>query len=994
MEFRVLGPLEVVQDGRPLQVKGRQRRLLLATLLLHRNEVVSVAHLVDVLFGDDPPDRGAGTVQSYVSRLRQDFGGDRTLQTHAPGYLLVAAPDRLDATRFEHAVAKVAALVDTDPVQSAALLSDALSWWRGPAYAEFVDDLALGAERTRLDEARQTALEMLVDARLAVSDTAGAISLLETCVAEQPLRERFRAQHMVALYRSGRHAEALRAFQRFQSELSSELGLQPSSALARLELRILQQDPSLDLQRAGFEPVAAPRTPVAGRSQVQLPLPLHALVGRDADLADLGEILTRCRMLTLTGPGGVGKTRLALRLAEDNDDRFPDGVWFCDLAAVREPAQAIDAITTAVDVQRRQDRSTLESLVEVLEPRNLLILFDNCEHLLAAIGDVAEAVLHTCPDVTIVATSREPLGVDGEHVWAVRPLDVPDSTGSDPTTSLTWPSVRLFVDRATSAQPQFRLTAMTVPSVIEVCRRLDGLPLALELAAARVRSMTVADVAAGLDERFTLLTSGRRAEPRHQTLLATVEWSYHLLDPPEQVLFSRLAVFAGAFMLDDVEQVCADEIMSASEIRACLLALVDKSMVLADTTGISARYSLLETLRQFGRQRVQVDGLAEALELRHGQHYVTVVERAEKEMGGPGEVTWSIRIDAAFDDLRLAHRRALARGDVDTAVRLVAGAREFALRSMRYELFTWAETVLSSGVDDAAHPLIPTVLAIASYGRFVRGELDAAVEMADRSLAVESRAGQPPSGLNLRTLGNVFYYRGRTEDAARACERMTRAARDSGDDARLVHALYMSSVGLASAGRAEESRLLAEEALSLARRIDNPTSVASALYAQAMTCVSLDPGRAASMLEEASEQGARVGNRWMVAFARTELVSLAARRGDLDEALRLADAVIDIWYRGGDWANQWLTLRHVAGVFAQRGDHVRAATLHGALRVASAEHALPIEASDMRRLAGIREFLPDALGPTALADAEAVGASMPGDAVVRYTREAIADVLG
>jgi predicted ATPase len=799
----------------------------------------------------------------------------------------------------------------------------------------------------------------------------------------------------VALYRSGRHPEALRAFQRFQSELSSELGLLPSAALARLEVQILQQDPSLDLQVAGSGRGAVPMVPMvpmapmAGWSHVQPPLPLHALVGRDGDLADLADILARSRMVTLTGPGGVGKTRLALRLVEDNRDHFPDGVWFCDLAAVREPAQAIDAITTALDVQRRQDRSTLESLVEVLEPRSLLILFDNCEHLLAAIGDVAEAVLHACPDVTIVATSREPLGVDGEHVWTVRPLDVPDTTGGDPTTSLTWPSVRLFVDRATSAQPQFRLTETTIPAVIEICRRLDGIPLALELAAARVRSMTVADIAQGLDERFTLLTSGRRAEPRHQTLLATVEWSYNLLEPSEQALFSRLAVFAGTFMLDDVEQVCADDAMSASDIRARMPALVDKSMVVADTTGVSTRYSLLETLRQFGRQSVR-----DSLEISHARHFVAVVERSQTEMGGPDERTWSIRLDAAFDDLRVAHRRALARGELDTAVRLVAGVREFALRSMRYELFTWAEAVLSAGVDDASHPLIPIVLATAGYGRFVRGELDAAVEMAERSLAMEERAGRLPSGLNLRTLGNVFYYHGRAEDAADVCQRMIFAARESEDDARLVHALYMTSVGLASAGLTEKSRLLAEEALALARRIDNPTSVASALYAAAMTCASQDPGRAASMLEEASTHGAAVGNRWMVAFARTELVSLAARRGDLDEALRLADEVIDIWYRGGDWANQWLTLRHVAGVFAQRGDHVRAATLHGALRVASAEHALPIEASDMRRLDGIRGFLPDALGPTALADAEAVGASMPGDAVVRYTREAIAEVLG
>ena len=458
-----------------------------------------------------------------------------------------------------------------------------------------------------------------------------------------------------------------------------------------------------------------------------------------------------------------------------------DGVWLCDLATIREPALAADAITTALDVQRHQGRSALESLVEVLQGRHLLVVFDNCEHLLAPIGEMTETVLRMCPDVRILATSREPLAVDGEQVHLVHPLPVPDASETDPIRSMRSASVGLFVDRAISAQPGFRLTPAAVPSVVEICRRLDGVPLAIELAAARVRTMALADVAAGLDERFTLLTAGRRTEPRHQTLLAAVEWSHDLLDPTEQAVFRRLAVFAGTFTLDDVERICTDVSISAADARTVLPALVDKSMVVADTATSPTRYSLLETLRAFGRQHLAREHVSHNLERRHAAHFVELVTAAGAELGGPDEGRWIDLLDDAFDDLRVAHRWATVQGDTDAALRLVAGAHEFAFRRMRYELFTWAETTLAELGDDE-HPLVPLVLAIAAYGRFVRGDLESAMAMAEQSLALEQHLGLAPCGLHWRTMGNVFYYRGRSAEAAAVCQRMVRAARASRDD--------------------------------------------------------------------------------------------------------------------------------------------------------------------------------------------------------------------
>lgn len=989
MQIRVLGPLEVSSgDGGSCAVRGARRRLLLATLVLHRNEACGVDRLVDVLFGEDPPSRAAGTVQSYLSRLRSDLGAEGArVQTGPGGYRLVLGPDELDSIRFERQVAMALEVLVGDPRRAADLLGEALGWWAtGRAFGEFADDPALQAESTRLEEVRQRAAEARVEALLALGDHAGAIDELETCIATWPLREGFRAQQMLALYRSGRQPEALQSFRRFRSELGSQLGLAPSGALADLEARMVRTDPSLD---------ATPPLPPTGPSQGladrgllgNLPRRISALLGRDAELSQLTELLPTVPLLTITGAGGVGKTRLAMQLCEQAATEHPDGGWLCDLAPIREDTLVAEAVTTALDVQRRQDRSTIEGLVEVLQSRDLLIVLDNCEHVLAPIREVAAALLRGCSDVRIVATSREPLGVDGEAVWPLGPLSLPTADETDPVMAMESPAVRLFVARATAAHPGFRLDVGTVSSVVAVCRRLDGLPLALELAAARARSMTLPDLADALTGDFTIL-SGSSREPRHRTLEATVAWSYELLGVAEQALFDRLSVFADRFTVADVEGVCADATVSGSGVRGLLAALVDKSMVVADVSRSPTRYALLETLRQFGGARLRQAGQAEALHERHARWSIEIVEQAEIGLGGPDEPVWMSRLEDTFADLRIAHRWTLSHGDVDGALRLVVGAREFAFRRMRYELFSWAEATLDLPAVEG-HPLLPDALATAAYGRFVRGDLDAAVALAERSLDAERRLGLPSCGLSSRTLANVSYYRGKAYEAAETCQRMVAGARASGDDARLAHPLYMASVGLASDARTEASRLLADEAVSLARRIANPTALAAALYARALVLEAVDPDRAVSTLEDSIAHGAAAGNRWIVAFAQTELVSLAGRRGDLDGALRLAREVIDMWHRAGDWANQWLTLRHVAGVLALRGDHEAAAMLHAAVRLASAELAMPIEASDLRRVGAILEQLPDALGHTRHAAAEARGAAMAPDAVVRSTRDVI-----
>ena len=998
MQFRVLGPLAVDgPDGAALSIRGSQRRLLLATLILHRNAVCASGVLVDALFGEQPPDRAVGTIQSYVSRLRSDLdtGGGR-LQTEPDGYRLVVRDSEVDSERFEERVSVSLGLLPANPARAAELVAEGLTWWYGGrAFGEFADDLALQGESTRLEELRQRAAELMVEAKLALGDHHGAVAQLETFIAAWPLREGFRAQQMVALYRSGRQPEALRAFQRFRTELGNGLGLEPSGDLTDLESRMLRRDPELASapEHAGGKPSVRLDTKEAIRPPGNLPLAVSPLLGRDVELSQLESLADDTRLITIFGPGGVGKTRLAMRWAQSSARDYANGAWLCELDAIREDALTAQAVATALDVQRRQDRSVLDSLVDVLQPRRLLIVFDNCEHLLPSVGEIIATILRDCPGVHMVATSREPIGIDGETVLPLGPLPLPAAGESDPVMAMESAAVRLFVARATAALPAFTLTRDNSEAVVEICRRLDGLPLALELAAARVRSLAPADLAEGLNERFTLLAPSPRRDPRHQTLRATVAWSYGLLGHAEKRLFDRLSVFAGSFTTDDVEQVCSSRAVASEAVNVVLASLVDKSMVVADVGRAPTRYSLLETLREFGREELDNDSDLTSIEGRHTTWAVQVSERANLGLSTAEEAIWSARLDDTFGDLRVAHRRALVNGDVDSALRLVITAREFAFRRMRYELFTWAEDAVE---DPQAqnHPLMPLTMAIAGYGRFVRGDLDRALLLAQRSIELEQDLGLVPCGLHWRTMVNVYYYRGQADLAADTAQLMVEAARSSQDETRLIHALYMAAVGLASAGRAEQSHQLASEAVGLARTNANPTAIASALYAHALVNESLDAEGATSTLEEVIRHGVTARNRWIVAFAQTELVSLAGRRNDFDGALRTARTAIDTWYRAGDWANQWLTLRHVAGVLAARGNHEDAAVINAAVGVASAQLAMPIEAADLRRVGAILGTLPDDLGPSDFAAADARGAAMTAAEVIHEALAIIDRTIG
>jgi len=884
----------------------------------------------------------------------------------------------LDAARFEALCARAGGA--SDPRAVVDLLDDALGCWRGTAFEEFGEHDWAQREAVRLDELRANAHEERFEARLALGEHAAIVGDLEAHVAEHPLRERVWLQLILALYRSGRAPEALRRGEAFRTLLREELGLEPSPALRELEARILTDDPTL------LHPGVAARRPALRR----LPAKPTRLVGRADELDELLVHVRRSRLVTLAGPGGVGKTRLAMRLASEMWNELDGEVFVAELASVHDPASTVAAIATAVDVQQRQHLSIEETLVEFLRGRRVLLVLDNCEHLRGTVASLAERLLSWCPDVTILATSREVLGLPGEHVWRVRPLAIP-AEGSGAAVASEAPAVRLFVERAIAARPGFAIGPDNVADIVEIVRRVDGLPLALELAAARTRAMSTAALAERLDQGFDLLAGAQTSMiARHRTVQDLVAWSHDLLDPGEQRLFAQLCMFAGSFSLDAVEGVCSGDELSASKVSMLLANLVDKSMVQLVDDDLP-RYQILETLREFGRD--QLDARArDEVRARHARWYLDVVERCAVTLTGPDEADAVAILDRDFDNLRAAHLWSVERADSEAALRLVAALREYAFRCMHAEVISWAEAAVKLP-DADADPRFPVVVAVAAYGRFVRGDLEGAIELGERAIDAAETLGVDCSGLAERALGNAWFYRGDAQRGAVWMDRMIVSAR-SGSAARLAHALYMRSVAFTSVGDKVAGAEYAGEARAAATASGSPTAHAQAFYALGLALESTHPGEAGEHLQRAADIARDAGNRWIQAFALTEVLWLEARQGRPREALARYADVIDLWYRGGDWANQWLSLRHVFGIFVELRAHLGAATLHGALTAAGAAYALPFEAADAQRINALAEDLREKLGTATFASAVRRGAALTDGEIIDVVRDQIHALTG
>ncbi|MFE0152954.1 BTAD domain-containing putative transcriptional regulator [Nonomuraea sp. NPDC059007] len=636
VRFGVLGPLAVWgDDGESLHVAEPKVRALLADLLVHGGRPVSADRLIDDLWGDRPSRNPTGTLQARVSQLRRALGDPGLVVRGPGGYRIVA--ERVDAARFEELLARRA----VPPHERAAELGQALALWRGPAYADVADlDFARPAI-ARLEELRLAAVEELSEVRLALGEPIEVADL----VAEHPLRERLRAVHMRALYRQGRQSEALATYADLRERLAGELGLDPSPELAELHTKILRQDPELRPKMAHQDPELRPATasqdsgsrPAAARQDAELrpttvrweaegrddrpapprlPAALAPLVGRDDQLAEIVDRLGRDRLVTLTGPGGVGKTSLALEVARRHTER----VYLAELTGTTQPA---DVLAAVVGVRDDSSQPLEPRIARALSGRRALLVLDNCEHLVEPVAELAAILLKAAPELRVLATSQEPLGVTGERVHVVPPLAEDDA-------------VALFAARA-GIEPG--------PAVRTICRRLDGIPLALELAATRVRALGADELARRLDDRFRLLSTGMRDAPaRQRTLRAMIDWSWDLLSEPERLVLRRLAVHADGCTLEAAEQVCAEP---GHDVLDLLARLVDRSLVTA-----GPRFRLLESVAAYGVERLREAGEYELVRERHARYYTALAERAD--LRGHGQRDCLERLDQESGNLRLA----------------------------------------------------------------------------------------------------------------------------------------------------------------------------------------------------------------------------------------------------------------------------------------------------------------------------------------------------
>jgi len=878
VEFRILGSVSVADEGAEIAIPGAKLRALLALLLIRRGETVRADRLADDLWGDAIPTGFQNALQSLISKLRRSLGDSgRLLVTDNDGYRLDVAAADIDAHQFEIAArAGRDALADGRHAEASSDLARALLLWRGPALQGLADDGLLQREAVRLEEMRLGALEDRIDADMQLGRHAELIPELTAVTAEHPLRERFHGFLMLALYRSGRQADGLRAFQDARTVLSEELGLDPGPELRALEQAILNHDASLDLD--------LPRSATVGtaRRRTNLVAGLSSFIGRRADVVALSQLVDEHRLVTIVGPGGAGKTRLSVEMASGRDDA--DDAWIVELAPLTTPLLVAETIATALGatdslaLNGQPPMTALERVIEHCSERDTVIVLDNCEHVIAEAARITESLLVACPLLRIVATSREALSVPGELVWTV-----PSMTTED--------AVALFAERAGAASG-FVLTPETEPIVRDLCARLDGLPLAIELAAGRSRAFPVRQLAARLDDRFRLLTGGSRtALPRQQTLRAVVEWSYDLLFEHEQKVFDRLSVFAGGCSLDAAEAVCADDEIDVNDIADILGHLVDKSLVIADHSGGEVRFRLLQTLALFGRDRLASSPDAQATRARHAAHFGQLCVRGHAAFRGDRQEAWLTAVERDVENLHVAMAWTVDQGDALTSQTNLAGlgwSWWFAGRGD--DGWRWLTAALECPGPTTAEARAGAALWACYVGFCAGVEPDAAWAYGLEALTLARESGDDDLlALVLSLLGDVSHGRGDAATAVDLLDEAARLASTRGD-------VWSRGVAANAAGRSAEVRGDLEPAERLQRE--------SLVHFDAL------------------------GVDWATAIVGGSVAMLAERRGDVDEAISIGQRSRHAAARLRLGGYEAMQLARLGDYFLWKGDAARAEELN------------------------------------------------------------------
>jgi predicted ATPase/DNA-binding SARP family transcriptional activator len=905
MEFRILGPLEVWEADRRLTLGGPKHRALLAILLLEANRVVSTNRLIELLWGDEPPETVGNTLQVCVSQLRKvlEPGHVRgtpyqVLVSQKPGYLIRVAAEQLDLGRFEQLREEAGrASSDGRAAIAATTLRQALALWRGPAMAELAAEPFAIAECARLNEMGLRATEDRIEADLSLGQHADLVGELEALVASHPLRERLRAQLMLALYRSGRQAESSEIFHSTRAVLVDQLGMEPGAELQKLLKAILNQDPALDLE--------PPLDATPPQRTNNLPLPLTSFVGRIPELAEVKRLCSRCRLVTLTGAGGIGKTRLAVRVASELTSSFRDGAWLVELAPLNDPGLVPQTVAEVLGVREQPGVPLVDSLTRYLESRQLLFVLDNCEHLIGASAQLVDGLLRNCPEFRVLATSREALAIDGETTWRVPSLAVPDDDRPEAGgRDADYGAIRLFADRAATALGSFEVTDDNWPLVVQICRRLDGIPLAIELAVGKLRALSLEQVASRLEDRFRFLTGGNRtALPRQQTLQATIDWSYNLLPATQQAVLRSLSVFAGGLNLEAAEAVCSGRPADGVDVLTALYGLIDKSLLLASTHRGEARYQLLETIGQYAGTKLDAMGERPEAEQRHRDWFLSLAERAQPELRGPDQVEWFERLETEHDNLRAAFEWSMRHDDIESALRLACAMGFFwTFHGHHAEGRDWLARALCAG---SIAPSVLTATASAWAAQLAGSQYDyqRAITLAKESLVV-FRGLSDHWGIGFCCLiqGNQYLAQDELESAGRLYEESHSHFRLSGSLPDIAKSLDRLGVVAWTKGDYETADRLLTESRDIADAAGNIWYAASAMVNHGR--VALSQGKLAlarNLLAESVPLLNEVKDVYHVSIALYHLAVVARCESNYPSALLLLEqSAAPLREMGGD----------------------------------------------------------------------------------------------